>query len=538
MNNKSIKNIETAKNLLAQAKQLKKQDKIIAATNILLKAKKLDPNNLHIWEFLALYKRFAGDSESAMQMIDKAVKLAEQQGNIAEEVVAKELYLKTIYYLNPPNLTPQLIQKSCKLYADAIHKIYTPKYNFDKLIKIFHKQKNKRLKIGLVGGDFKQHAVHFFIQDLIEFFNFKNINGSTYKSIEIYIYMTADDEDHITAEIRKSCRVYRKVDKLNYRQIADLIFADGIHILVDLANHTSYNRLPSFALKPAPIQCSWMGVPTTSGLNEVDYFFADEFCMPSQNNNTKFEFTEKIYRFPNIWECFTPNQTDGLICNEIAQQIFQKTQMPVNKNGYITFCNFSNTLKLTASTIKLWAKILQEIPTAKLILFRSFYDEAELRSLFLSKFAEQSKNILQRIQFLGKQNANQYFQILDGVDLILETFPVSGMTTTAESLYLGIPTLTLLGDFMPSRCSGTCINAIGDKNLNDLLICETPEKYINQAVYFANNPQVLDEVHQTLQKKVRKSPLCDSELFAKNFEKSMWQIWNEFLEKNQQNQQK
>ena len=141
MNNKSIKNIETAKNLLAQAKQLKKQDKIIAATNILLKAKKLDPNNLHIWEFLALYKRSAGDSESAMQMIDKAVKLAEQQGNIAEEVVAKELYLKTIYYLNPPNLTPQLIQKSCKLYADAIHKIYTPKYNFDKLIKIFHKQK-------------------------------------------------------------------------------------------------------------------------------------------------------------------------------------------------------------------------------------------------------------------------------------------------------------------------------------------------------------------------------------------------------------
>ena len=109
MNNKSIKNIETAKNLLAQAKQLKKQDKIIAATNILLKAKKLDPNNLHIWEFLALYKRFAGDSESAMQMIDKAVKLAEQQGNIAEEVVAKELYLKTIINLRHITLIYQKV---------------------------------------------------------------------------------------------------------------------------------------------------------------------------------------------------------------------------------------------------------------------------------------------------------------------------------------------------------------------------------------------------------------------------------------------
>lgn len=536
MNNK---NIETAKNLLEQAKQLQKQEKIIAATNMLLKAKKLDANNLHIWEYLALYKRFAGDCESAMPMIDKAVKLAEQQGNIAEEVVAKELYLKTIYYLNPPNLTPELIQKSCKLYADAIHKIYTPKYNFDKLIKIFHKQKNKRIKIGLVGGDFKQHAVHFFINDLIEYFNFKNSNNIS-KSIEIYIYMTCKDEDYLSYEIRKSCRVYRKVDKLNYKQLADLIFGDGIHILIDLANHTDFSRLPSFVLKPAPIQCSWMGVPTTSGLNEVDYFFADEFCVPSSNSNAKFEFTEKIYRFPNIWECFTPSPSDGLICNEIAQQIYQKTQMPINKNGYITFCNFSNTFKLTTSTIKLWAKILQEIPTAKLILFRSFYDEAELRNLFLSKFAEHSKNILPRIQFFGKQDTNQYFQVLNSVDLILETFPVSGMTTTAESLYLGIPTLTLLGDFMPGRCSGTCINAIGDENLNNLLICETPEKYVNQAVYFANNPQVLDEIHQTLQQKVRTSPLCDSQLFAQNFEKSMWQIWNEFLEnqQNSQNQQK
>lgn len=529
MNNKSIKNIETAKNLLAQAKQLKKQDKIIAATNILLKAKKLDPNNLHIWEFLALYKRFAGDSESAMQMIDKAVKLAEQQGNIAEEVVAKELYLKTIYYLNPPNLTPQLIQKSCKLYADAIHKIYTPKYNFDKLIKIFHKQKNKRLKIGLVGGDFKQHAVHFFIQDLIEFFNFKNINGSTYKSIEIYIYMTADDEDHITAEIRKSCRVYRKVDKLNYRQIADLIFADGIHILVDLANHTSYNRLPSFALKPAPIQASWIGWYGTTGIPEVDYFFADEFSVPSSNKN--FEFSEKIYRFPNIWECYSYNED----FEKINITELRKTKISKNKN--IVFGSFNNTAKATSSTMNLWCEVLRKIPESTFIWCRKDFAEIELQKKFLEKFANLGISS-QRIKFVANKSSVEYFEQILQVDLILDTFPVSGMTTTAESLYLGIPTLTLLGDFMPSRCSGTCINAIGDKNLNDLLICETPEKYINQAVYFANNPQVLDEVHQTLQKKVRKSPLCDSGLFAKNFEKSMWQIWNEFLEKNQQNQQK
>lgn len=532
--NKNIENVEISKNLLEKAMKLKSQNKIIAALNTLLEAKTYNQNDLHIWEFLALYTHATGDSNSAMTMIDKAVKLSEQQGDIAEEVVAKELYLKTIYYLNPPNLTSELIKKTCKLYSDAVHKVYTPSYKFDKLVKIFHKQKNKRLKIGLVGGDFRQHAVHYFIKDLITYFKAS-------KSIEIYVYMTCEEEDQMSYEIRKSCCVYRKVDKLGYKQMAEIIFGDGIHILIDLANHTSYNRLTSFALKPSPIQCSWMGVPTTSGLAEVDYFFADEFSVPTKpTTNNSYEFCEKVYRFPDIWECFTPAETDDLICNEIAQQIYQKTEMPISKNGYITFCNFSNTFKLTLSTINLWAKILKQIPTAKLILFRNFYDEAALRDLVLSKFAEQignDKSILQRIEFFGKQKPTGYYQILDSADVILETFPVSGMTTTAESLFLGIPTLTLLGDFMPSRCSGSCINAIGDKNLNELLICETPEKYVNQAVYFANNPQVLNEIHKILVEKVRKSPLCDSTLFAQNFEKAMWKIWNDFLE-NQNNNTK
>ena len=520
--NQENTNIDIAKNLFDKAKELQKQGQIIAALNTLNEAKNFDPNNLHIWEFLAFHTMAADNAETIMPMIDQAVKIAESHNNIAEEVVAKEIYLKTIYHLNPPNLTSELIQKSCKLYADAIHKVYTPKYNFDKLIKIFHKQKNKRLKIGLVGGDFRKHAVYSFCKDVIAYFKDS-------KNIEIYIYMTCKEEDKMSYETRKNCTVYRKVDNLNYKQLADVIFADGINILIDVAGHTGFNRLPSFALKPAPIQASWIGWYGTTGIPEVDYFFADEFSVPSSNKN--FEFSEKIYRFPNIWECYSYNED----FEKINITELRKTKISKNKN--IVFGSFNNTAKATSSTMNLWCEVLRKIPESTFIWCRKDFAEIELQKKFLEKFANLGISS-QRIKFVANKSSVEYFEQILQVDLILDTFPVSGMTTTAESLYLGIPTLTLLGDFMPSRCSGTCINAIGDKNLNDLLICETPEKYINQAVYFANNPQVLDEVHQTLQKKVRKSPLCDSELFAKNFEKSMWQIWNEFLEKNQQNQQK
>lgn len=518
--------IKIAKSLFDEAMKLKEQKQIMAAINKLLEAKKYNPKDLHIWEFLALYTLAIGDAESAMTMIDEAVKIAETNNyDLGEIVIAKELYLKIIYYLNPPNLTNELIQKYYKLYSEAVHKVYQPNYNFAKLLKIFHKQKNKRLKIGFVGGDFRYHAVHFFIKDLIKFFKINK-----HCNIDIYVYMTCKDEDPMSYEIRKTCCVYRKVDKLNYRQLAEVIFSDGIHILIDLAGHTSYNRLPSFALKPAPIQCSWMGVPTTTGLTEIDYFLADEFSVPKNHSD---EFSEKICYLPNIWESFTPSENDALSINLTALKIQQKITMPLTKNGYITFANFSNTFKLTNTTIELWAKVLNTIPNSKLLLIRDFYQEQALCNLFLSKFAKYNiQNILQRIEFIAKTETSQYYEALDQVDVILETLPVSGMTTTAEALYLGIPTLTLLGEFMGGRLSGSCINAIGDTMLNELLICENEQQFINQADYLANNSKVLNEIHQRLIQKVKNSPLCDSNLFAKNFAEAMWKIWNKFLKNN------
>ena len=137
---------------------------------------------------------------------------------------------------------------------------------------------------------------------------------------------------------------------------------------------------------------------------------------------------------------------------------------------------------------------------------------------------------LSKIKLAATFGSQEYFEKLQSVDLILDTFPFTGMTTTAEALSLGTPTITLLGDLMASRLSGTCINAIGDTNLNKNFIFDSEQNFVNQAVFFAENPEKLDELKINLAQKARKSPLCDAELFAKNFEIKMWEVWDNFLQ--------
>ena len=162
------------------------------------------------------------------------------------------------------------------------------------------------------------------------------------------------------------------------------------------------------------------------------------------------------------------------------------------------------------------------------IWYRGDFVEKDLQEKFLAEFAKRGVNKNQI--FLEKYESYQkYLQKISEVDLILDSVQFSGMTTTAEALSLGTPTITLLGDLMPSRLSGSCINAIGEANLNKNFIFDNENDFVNQAIFFAENPQKLNELKNGLAEKVRKSPLCDAELFAKNFEIKMWEVWQKFL---------
>ena len=171
---------------------------------------------------------------------------------------------------------------------------------------------------------------------------------------------------------------------------------------------------------------------------------------------------------------------------------------------------------------------MQKSPkNVRFIWQRAEFNEPEFQQKILQEFQKRGVNSMQILlqNYSGYEN---YLQTIQSSNLLLDTFPVSGMTITAEALALGIPVLTLLGDLMPSRLSGSCINAIGDENLRKNLICHDQNAYVNQAVFFANNPDFLQNLTQNLAQKVAKSPLCDIALFAENFKQQLLQCWEKY----------
>ncbi len=178
----------------------------------------------------------------------------------------------------------------------------------------------------------------------------------------------------------------------------------------------------------------------------------------------------------------------------------------------------------------LWCEILRKSPKeTEFLWLRVDFVENAMKEKFLNAFKNRGVNT-EKILLKPYITYEKYLQTLVEIDLILDSYPFSGMTTTAEALALGTPTITLLGDLMPSRLSGTCINSLGDKNLNKNLIFDNEIDFINQAIFFAENPTQLNELKKGLYEKARKSPLCNAELFAKNFEIEMWKVWNKFLQ--------
>ena len=225
---------------------------------------------------------------------------------------------------------------------------------------------------------------------------------------------------------------------------------------------------------------------------------------------------------PHIWEVLTPPDFPREIQKNFCESRGNETE------NFI-FASFNNPNKVNSKTLDLWCEVLRKSPeNTEFIWYRGDFVEKNLQEKFLAEFAKRGVG-LAKIKIMPTYTSEEYFEKLQGVDLILDTITATGMTTTAEALSVGTPTLTCVGDCIQNRFSGTCINAIGEANLNKNFIFDNENDFVNQAIFFANNPQKLNELKNGLAEKVRKSPLCDAELFAKNFEIKMWEVWQKFL---------
>ena len=357
----------------------------------------------------------------------------------------------------------------------------------------------RRLKVGYVSADFYRHAVAFFIEPVLA-----NHDKSR---VEVYCYYNNTQQDELTERIAAYADHWVPCKVLSDDQLAERIRSDGIDILVDLSGHTAGNRLLVFARKPAPLQVIYLGYPGTSGLSAMDYRITDRHADPEGNEAY---YSEKLIRLPGSLCCYRPTGD----MPEVAP-------LPALKNGYVTFGSLNNFNKLNDRCLELWSVLLKAVPTARLLMLT--VPEGTAREQLIEKFAGLGISA-SRLELHGKFPYREFHQMFGRVDIALDPFPVTGGTTTCETLWMGVPVIVLAGQRFISRVGYSFLSAAG---LHDFA-AHSPEDYIAVATRLADNIPLLAKIHDGLRARVAASPLTDAAAFTRNLENAYREIWSKW----------
>jgi protein O-GlcNAc transferase len=356
----------------------------------------------------------------------------------------------------------------------------------------------ERLRVGVVSGDLYNHPVGYFLESVLS-----QINQTR---IELIAYPTHHKEDELTARIRPFFSAWKPLVGLSDEAAANLIHADGVHVLIDLSGHTGRNRLPVFAWKPAPVQVTWLGYFATTGVAEMDYILGDKWLLPDGEAH---HFVEKGWRLSGSISCLTPPHED-----------IKVEKLPALQNQSITFGTLNNSSKMNGRVVACWARILNAIPNSRLYLnMRNLRDNA-LRKSVIERYAAHgvAENRLILEPTTGRIAA---FNSYNRMDIALDPFPYPGGTTSYEALWMGVPVLTMRGDKYISHLGESIMHHAG---LPDWIAADE-EDYIAKAVAFASDLEHLAKLRAGLRQQVLASPLFDAPRFARNFEHALWEMW-------------
>jgi predicted O-linked N-acetylglucosamine transferase (SPINDLY family) len=380
-----------------------------------------------------------------------------------------------------------------KLHAEPLKRLIKPHAN--------SADPKRRLRIGYVSPDFREHVDAFFLVPLL--------SNHDHDQYEIFCYAGVQRPDAMTERLRRYADTWRSTVGLSDQQIADLVRSDQIDVLVDLEMHAANNRLLMFARKPAPVQVAWLGYPGTTGLPAIDYRLTDPYLDPPG----LFEafYTEKSIRLPETFWCYDP-LTDEPPVNAL----------PALETGIVTFGCLNNLCKVNEGCLALWAKVLEKVPRSRLLLRappgpRRDWAAATLKNHRIAEDRVELVDALPRLQYLATYNR---------IDLGLDPLPYNGHTTSLDAFWMGVPTLTLLGNRVVGRAGYSQLCNLGLAELS----AQTPEQYVELAGSWAGDLSRLQKLRGSLRERMQRSPLMDGKRFARHMEeayRAMWRNWCE-----------
>jgi len=367
---------------------------------------------------------------------------------------------------------------------------------------------HRRLRVGLLSGDLRSHSAAYGLELILEHYD--------RDQIQLYAYSNVPCPDAVTARLKAHFEAYRDIRGMDDQSAADMIEQDRIDILMAVAGHTDHHRLGVVALRPAPLQADYQGINTT-GMAQVDYRFADVWLDPSASQSLYVE--QSVYL------------SGGLLCYRPPEKAGEPTPPPVQANGFVTFGSFNNAMKINPYLIALWTEVLKATPGSRLLLKFAGGDEPRIRDRFLGRF-EQAGLSASRVEIIGWRSPSRHLEMYNCVDIALDTYPFNGAMTTLEGLWMGVPTVTLLGERYISRVGMDILSQVGLGSL----VAYSPQEYVAKATALTRNGPALAKIHSSLRRAMATSPLCDGKSHAQALEQALRQMWQRWCDGQMKNQ--
>jgi len=358
---------------------------------------------------------------------------------------------------------------------------------------------SRRLRVGFVSGDFRTHSVAHFFEPIA--------SERDRSSFEYFFYSNSALRDAVTERLRTYADTWRDVWQLSDDALVQQIRADGIDVLVDLSGHTAFNRLAVFARRAAPVQVSYLGYPDSTGLPTIDYRITDAMTDPHPLADSL--HSEALLRLPDAQWCFRP-----------FGAIAAPGPLPAREAGFVSFGSFNNLTKASETMLRCWREILAGSTTSRLRLtrVRSAARAAEIVAMFAREGIAP-----ERIECVTYRSEVPHGRQYAGVDIALDHYPYNGVTTTCETLYAGVPVVSLHGRHCASRSGLSILSSL---ELGEL-VASTPEQYVRIALELAGNLPRLEQLRADLRGRFERSPLRDEKRFAAKFHDLLQIAWRQ-----------
>ncbi|HTH59969.1 MAG TPA: tetratricopeptide repeat protein [Paraburkholderia sp.] len=353
----------------------------------------------------------------------------------------------------------------------------------------------ERLRIGYVGADFRDHCQALFLKPLLAHHD--------RDAFEIVCYANVARPDSMTRELAVHADLWRDVHGLDDALVAQRIRDDGIDILVDLTMHMADGRLPVFALRPAPVQVTWLAYPGTTGLASIDYRLTDRHLDPPGHDD---EYRERSIRLADTFWCYDP-LTDTPPVNEL----------PALKNGYVTFGCLNNPCKLTDTTLRLWAPLLDALPDARLMLMAP---PGAGRERLAQRMRAHGLDVA-RVSFVPFRPRAEYLATYRAIDIGLDTLPYNGHTTSLDAFWMGVPVITRVGQTVVGRAGFSQLTNLDMREL----AATSDAAFVDTALALARDLPRVAALRAELRGRLARSPLMDGARFARQIEAAYRGMW-------------